>query len=210
MAIDYRIRFSTPRIDFTTDVGTEGQDIDSYPAPNSQARYDHMRMVILGLLTQQASELPPTQYRYGTTWFNLKGEYVNIFRNNNWTSLSNAIKLADTSDPADPFTLQDWYDEISDNLQSVGSEIFFHGNVTSTNASLIPIPTSLQAFLQIGSRPFVFVNGSLINPATTPLQPGPSPTAVLVPSGSLPQGSTFTVSIRLISDSKFNQAPVTI
>lgn len=210
MTIDHRIRFDASLIDFANDVGLSGQAHDNYPAPNQQARYDWMRMFLIGLLSCQSSTDPPAQYREGTPWFDLKDETLKIRRNGAWVSVAEAIKLADTDAPNDPFTLQDWYNEVQSAIRSLRSELFFQGTVTSINATLIPIPTSLQGFIQSNSRPFVYVDGVLINPTTTSLQPGPNPTAINVPSGSLPQGSEFVVVIKFMPDSRFNISTVTV
>ena len=65
-------------IDFVADVGIASQDHDNYPPPQGQARFDHMRMAIIALLSQQASFSEPTQYRDGTPWFDLTDQTWNI------------------------------------------------------------------------------------------------------------------------------------
>ena len=207
---DNRIRYQAPLIDFTNDVGVTGQDHDSYPSANQQARYDWFRITIIGLLSCQSSNDPPTQFREGTPWFDLKDLTLKIRRNGAWVGASSVIKLADTSTPNDPLTLQDWFDLVSDDLASVRSEVLFHGKVQSANATLIPIPSNLINELLPTSRPFVYVNGVLVNPATTSLEPGPNPTAVGVPSGSLPVGSEFVVIIKSIPNNNFNSTPVIV
>lgn len=207
-APDYRIRFTPTLIDFNVDVGTESQDIDNFPAANQQARYDWMRIVCLGLLSQQASSSEPTQYRNGTPWFDLTDETLNIRRNGAWSTISNAIKLSNTDDPSDPYTLQDWYDEINGEVQAVKSELFFHGTIVSSGVSLIPIPASLQSKIQLESRPFVYVDGVLLNPTLTSLQPGG--TAVIIPLGSVSSGQTFAITIKSIPDNKFVVSPVVV
>jgi hypothetical protein len=209
-APDYRIRFSPTLTDFATDVGTEGQDIDNFPAANQQARYDWMRIVVLGLLCQQASESAPTQYRSGTPWFDLNDETLKIRRAGAWLGASESIKLANTEDPADPYTLQDWFNEVNDDVQALRTEAFFYGNIVTNNIVLLPIPESLHGILQQESRPFVYVNGTLLNPATTPLQPGALPTSIAIPLGSVVPGDNFSVTIKSIPDNKFVVTPVVI
>ena len=46
---DNRLRFSSTKIDFANDVGIASQDHDNYPPPQGQARFDHMRMVVIAL-----------------------------------------------------------------------------------------------------------------------------------------------------------------
>jgi len=208
--IDHRIRFDAPLINFATSVGLSGQAHDDYPGPGQQARYDWMRIYLIGLLANQSGNTAPSQFREGTLWFDLADETMKVRRIGAWVSLSQGIKLADTDNPAEPYTLQDWYDDVNEDVQSLRNEIVFHGLVQSINAGLIPIPTSLQPLLQTNSRPFVWVNGSLVNPATTTLEPGANPTAVRVPNGIMTQGSEVVVVIKFIPDSRFNISPVTI
>lgn len=210
MTIDNRIRFPATRIDFANDVGVTGQSHDSYPAPGAQARFDWMRMFLVGLLSNQSSSSLPTQYRLGTIWFNLTDETLKLRRSGGWESIAAGIKLDDASTSAVPYTLQDWYDDIHETVHSLRSELFFHGIVQSANAVLIPIPTHLQPMVQYGSRPFVWVNGMLINPAKVSLEPGANPTAIRMPSGVMPQGAEIVVAIKFIADSQFNTPQVTI
>jgi hypothetical protein len=210
MTVDHRIRFSPTPIDFANDVGITGQDHDTYPAPGQQARYDWMRMFLIGLLSCQSSDNPPNQYREGTPWFDLTDVTLKIRRNGAWVSVSQVIKLADTTTPNDPLTLQDWFNAVNEDIESLRSEIFFYGTIQSFNATLIPIPTNLLDELTPTSRPFVYIDGVLINPASTSLEPGPNPTAVGVPSGGLTQGSEFMVVIKSIPNDNFNTLPVTV
>ena len=95
---DQRIRLPGAKINFSTDVGTTGQDHDTFPAPG-QARYDHMRMYLLGLLSNQASYSEPTQYREGSFWFDLNTLTFKIYVNDSWSSLSETILLGFTPLP---------------------------------------------------------------------------------------------------------------
>jgi hypothetical protein len=135
---------------------------------------------------------------------------LKIRRNGAWVSVSQVIKLADTTTPNDPLTLQDWFNAVNEDIESLRSEIFFYGTIQSFNATLIPIPTNLLDELTPTSRPFVYIDGVLINPASTSLEPGPNPTAVGVPSGGLTQGSEFMVVIKSIPNDNFNTLPVTV
>ena len=56
---DNRLQFPPTLIDFVNVVGETGQAHDNFPEPG-QARYDWMRMAIIGLLSLQSSALPPT------------------------------------------------------------------------------------------------------------------------------------------------------
>ena len=208
--IDNRIRFDPPPIDFVNNVGVTGQSHDQYPSPGQQARFDWMRMFLIGLLSCQSSDDPPIQYSEGTPWFDLTDLTLKIRRDGSWVSLSEVIKLTDTATANDPLTLQDWYNAINEDVGSLRSEIFFQGTVQTANATLIPIPPDLTDELLPTSRPFVYVDGVLINPALTSLEPGPNPTAVGLPSGLLPQGSSIFVTIKSIPDDNFYVQSVTV
>src|SRR4051812_5941874 len=101
---DNRIRFSPTKIDFTAEVGVTGQDHDSYPSAGSQARFDWMRMVIIGLLSNQSSFTEPSEKREGTLWFDLNNQELKIWDGSNWESIAKYIIVGDpaTADSAPP------------------------------------------------------------------------------------------------------------
>lgn len=101
---DHRIRLPGPRIDFQNDVGLTGQTHDDFPAPG-QARFDHMRMYLIGLLSCQSGQHPPTQYRDGTLWFDQSGEIgvLRIRDREAWRSIAEVVEVA----PG--ISLSDWY-----------------------------------------------------------------------------------------------------
>src|SRR5574341_388463 len=113
---DGRIRLPGPKIDFDAEVGTTGKAHDTFPQPG-QARFDHMRSFLIGLLSNQASYNEPVEHRLGTLWYDLNtGAYK--FRTdvgplldvdgNNWASLASGIEL----EPG--LTLNDWFEQIRD------------------------------------------------------------------------------------------------
>jgi hypothetical protein len=122
---DYRIKFPAPTIDFTDDVGTTGQDHDNYPSPGTQARYDWMRLMLIGLLTHQASYEEPTQYRDGTVWYDLETLELKIWQSGDggssgaWTKLSDVIMvgLAGTT----PVSLTNFYEQFQVLVQRVNA-----------------------------------------------------------------------------------------
>jgi hypothetical protein len=111
---DNRIRLSAPLIDFVNDVGETGKSHDSFPDAG-QARYDHLRSYLIGLLSNQASYTEPTEFRLGSLWFDINSNSLKI-RNNSgaiinyagtsWDSLADAI-LLDAG-----LTLTQWYQQI--------------------------------------------------------------------------------------------------
>lgn len=110
---DNRLRFPAPTIDFDTEVGTTGQDHDNYPSPNTQARYDWMRMCLLALLSHQASYQAPTQYRDGTVWYDLNTLEFKVWSggttDGSWVPLAAAINVA--LDGTAPIFLSDFYQD---------------------------------------------------------------------------------------------------
>lgn len=92
---DQRIRLSAPTIDFDTQVGVTGQEHDNYPAPRTQARFDHMRLYLIGLLCQQASYDPPVEYREGTPWFDLNTMSLKIRKAEAWRPYADALEVED-------------------------------------------------------------------------------------------------------------------
>jgi len=195
---DNRVRLPAAKIDFSTDVGLASQDHDSYPPPQGQARFDHMRMFLIGLLAQQSSYQEPTQYRDGTPWFDLNTLQIKIRKGSEWVPYADAIALEEDED-GNITTLADWFAAVSSSLGSLAPEIVFSGTVSADDQTSITIPTSLRTFLYSDSRPFVYKNGLLIDPRNTRLDPGSNPTAVDFTGGEqLDTDDTFTVMIRRI------------
>ena len=138
-------------------MGTTGQDHDNFPAAG-QARFDHMRMFLIGLLSNQASYDEPVQFRDGTVWFDLNTNTLKINIGGSWKPVSDAIDLDSTSDTV---TLSSWYETVNSVVQGFIPEVTFGGSATSTT-NLIPIPSSLN--ISNLNRCFVWVNGLLLDP----------------------------------------------
>jgi hypothetical protein len=205
---DNRIHFPAAKIDFSTDVGVTSQDHDSYPPPQGQARFDHMRMFLIGLLAQQASYDEPTQYRDGTPWFDLNDSSVKIRSGSEWKHLSDAISVQQASGVS-TLSLTDFVTQVLAAIPNITPEVVFSGVCTNDNVTSIPIPESLRSGLGTESRPFVFVNGALIDPRNTRLEPGANPSTVVLVSDNLDTGDLFTVNIRYIPDATFYSQSVT-
>lgn len=103
---DYRIRFPAPLIDFATDVGLTGQAHDNYPEAGAQARFDHLRLYLIGLLSNQASSATPSEFSDGTIWFDLSENYYKTYNDNKWRDIADNIVLRNG---ADTISLSDWY-----------------------------------------------------------------------------------------------------
>lgn len=195
---DYRIRFDAPRIDFDSNVGNMGQDVDNYPAPNSQARFDHFRMVILGLLSNQASANEPSQYREGSLWYDLKDETLKIRKGEEWASITESIKLDNSGTNSDPNTLAKWFESTRDVIESIKNEMFYNGVIRSQGVNSIPIPNQLRSQINTSSRPFVYIDGLLLSPISTTINSYNNPTSINILSQNLEVNSRFTVLIKNI------------
>lgn len=206
---DNRLRFPATRIDFSADVGDTGQDHDDYPQPQSQARYDHMRMFLIALLSQQSSYEAPTQFREGTPWFDLNTLSLKIRRNGEWVLFSEAIPLTEPDTNGDIITLASWYASVRDTLVSLAPEVVFSGTCTTDSITGINIPSSLQSALATDSRVFLHINGSLVDPHNCTLI-GTPPTSIRLSGVALNSGDTFIVSIRRISDATYATSTIVI
>ena len=90
---DNRLRLPAPEIDFVNDVGITGQEHDTYPTADTQARYDWMRMYLQALLAHQSSHLQPINFRTGTTWFDLVIEAYRYWNGTDFAPLAKGIKV---------------------------------------------------------------------------------------------------------------------
>lgn len=199
---DNRLRFPSGRIDFTNDVGIVSQDHDNYPPPQGQARYDHMRMVIIGLLSQQASFDEPTEYRNGTPWFDLNSNILKIRNNDSWTNYSDIIPLGDAG-----LTLSEWFDITNAALSSLSQEVVFNGVSTISGATSIAIPSALQTFIFSDTRCFFYLNGLMIDPRNCTIIGG---TTIQLSNISLSINDEFTVMLRRVPDDSFYAATVSV
>lgn len=194
--MDNRIRFSSALIDFVNDVGITGQEHDNYPAPNSQARYDHIRMFLIGLLSSQSSENEPTQYRDGTVWFDLNTNILKINVSDEWIDISNVLDLGG-------LTLQQWYDQVNQTISSATPEIVFNVNINANGITQLNIPTSLVDKVATESRCFVYQNGILLDPRNTIIVGAPPPPRISILNTTLSVGDKLTVVIKRIPSEYF-------
>ena len=202
------IRYPAPLIDFVADVGETGQDHDSYPAAGGQARYDWMRMTVIGLLAQQSSYTEPTQFREGTPWFDLNTSTLKIRSGDAWVPYADAIALTEPDTNGEVVTLQNWYDSVQAILTSLGTPVVFTGRCTADNTTTITIPEALRSVLGAESRVFLYINGSLVSPLACSLIGTPS-SSVRLSGLSLSAGDTFVVDIRQIPESTFHPTGIT-
>ena len=191
---DYRIRFPAPLIDFAVDVGLTGQAHDNYPEAGAQARFDHLRLYLIGLLSNQASSITPTEYSEGTIWFDLSENYFKTFNDNKWRDIADNIVLRNGTDAV---SLSDWYqNQASIILNSLAPEVVFGGRCSTSGLTRIPVPADLSKYIKSDSRVFLTVNGMAIDSREVRfIQVGIQKIIDISPS-EFDAGDVFFVSIR--------------
>jgi hypothetical protein len=164
---DHRIRFPSGPLDFEEHVGLTGQPHDNFPAPG-QARYDWMRMTLIGLLSNQSSFDEPINYRLGTIWCKLgftdEGclcQRYHYYDGTEFAPLSQAIEVVGK-------TLSEWAEHVNESIERVTVTSTFSGSVEAHEVSDISIPMDarLSASEDV-NRPIMFRNGLLIDPRLT-------------------------------------------
>jgi len=193
------IRFGSTRINFQDHVGLTGQEHDEYPSPNQPLRFDHIRMYLIGLLSNQSSVSEPTQYRDGTLWYDLSTNTLKVRKNDTWVKLSEAIQF-DTEQ-----TLSEWVGYVNNIIENYKQDIVFGGSA-SNNTNIITIPESLRGNITNISRAFVYVDGILQDPRQIVII-GDN-TIRLV--DTISSGSKYLVNIKQINSNAFYTSDVVI
>lgn len=205
---DNRLRFPSTLIDFVQDVGIANQDHDNYPPPQGQARYDHMRMAIIALLSQQASYDEPTQFRVGSPWFDLNSMTLKIRTNDGWVNYSSVIPLGEPDSDGSYITLEEWYNKIDAAFSSLAQDAIFNGIATADGIIDVTIPDDLRQFVYLDTRCLFYVNGLLIDPRNCSLI-GNSTIRLLHPQ-SLNKDDQFTVILKRIPINSFYMPTVSV
>lgn len=187
--MDNRFQFpESSEIDFINDVGLTGQDHDNYAEPGTLSRFDWMRMIILGLLANQASREKPTQYRPGTLHYNLEAFFYECVKDGNFESLSKCIEIMNLS-------LYDWSQIIEAKRERFQPSGVFSG-IARSKASTISIPINLQSIAKSPNRPYLFKNGKITDPALAQFNSGCPVAVELSGNATLQTDDVFTVFIR--------------
>lgn len=197
---DNRINLQVNKIDFNL-VGMTGQDHDNYPPEGGQARFDHMRIFLIGLLSNQSSINEPSEKRDGTLWFDMNTRTIKIYSDNQWKMLSEAIAISEQND--DVITLSQWYQIVNDTIQSSAPPIVFNGVCTLDSITQIFIPLSLKSHLYHDSRAFVYINGILVDPRNAIISPSNNPSYIQLSGSTINKDDNFTVEIKRIPPSTF-------
>lgn len=200
---DNRVRFPAARLNFSTAVGTTGQDHDNYPAPDQQPRYDWLRMYLIGLLSSQSSHHEPGQHRDGTLWFDLNTLTLKIFSDSTWRSVADVIGIVEGDSPSTTTSLAQWYAAIQAQLTSTAPEATFSGYCTENNTTIINVPDSIKDNIDADrSRPIVYKNGLLLDPRDCEFFT--SATIKLKNGTTLDKDDEFTVMVKNITPTLFH------
>jgi len=160
---DYRIRFPSSKIDFDEDVhggSPDGQDINDYPSIG-QARYDYMRMVVIGLLANQSSYEEPFNYKIGTIWHNLNDEFLKYFDGEEFDDIASAIKIGE-------YDLKEWSEIVQNTVGKVSETGSFSGVSNNSGVTEIDIPENMLVAASFdNNHPVLYKNGLLIDPRLT-------------------------------------------
>lgn len=187
--MDNRFKFpESSEIDFVHDVGLTGQDHDNYAEPGTLPRFDWIKIIILGLLANQASGEKPTQYRPGTLYYNLNTFLYECAKDGDFESLAKCIKIANLD-------LHDWSQDIETKRQRFYPSGTFSG-VAHHKSNVINIPRSLQDISKSPNQPYLFKNGKITNPSFAQFNSGCPVAIELSGSAVLQADDTFTVFIR--------------
>jgi hypothetical protein len=177
-------------IDFDEDVhggSPDGQDINNYPEPG-QARYDWMRMVIIGLLANQSSFEEPLNFKIGTIWHSLNDNFFKYFDGTNFEEMAKAIRIGES-------TLEEWSEYVQQTAGKLTDHYSFGGTSNSVNTE-IDVPTEAKPAAEFdNNHPLLYINGLLIDPRNTSFNI--DRTKILLSGGvQLNAGDDFIVTIQ--------------
>lgn len=165
--MDNRLQYPSATVDFST-VGLSGQDHDDYPVPNTSPRFDWMRMYLMGLMSNQSSHTPPSEYREGTIWYNSLIEQYNYQTSSGFKPISEAIYINENGGQ----NLSDFVNHIS-TRSSVNNRLgVFAGKADNSNYDFalnrVLLPPGISEIINYpdsGSIPFgavVYKNGKIL------------------------------------------------
>lgn len=194
---DYRIRFPSNKINFPEEVyggSDDGQEINEFPQPG-QARYDFMRLAIIGLLANQSSTEEPINYKLGTLWYNLNDEFLKFYDGENFDEIAKAIRIGDMS-------LHDWSELVQDTVGRITEPATFSGISNANHVVEINVPEdALQAASYENNHPILYINGLLIDLRLTSFNTERNKVLLLnndVGSVELMRNDKYTVSIERV------------
>ena len=177
------IRLPEQPVNFA-DVGLVGKTHDLYAQPGSVARYDWMRSIILGLISNQASSDKPEEIRNGTIHYNFD-EFK--FANAN-SSISKYIKVVDTN-------LYDWITNLGNKISKFTRKAMFSGE-SYINSEFISIPEKLRISINPNNRIYMYKNGLFVNPSLLSFNDGCPVCIILREEAKLNPGDKFTIVIK--------------
>lgn len=172
MGDDNRIRLDQTPVDFSV---TESGGLSGYPSPNTQSRYDQMRSVLIGLISNQSGKEEPFEKRTGTLWYKKTDdgtkEFVKIQSAGAWTSLADHIGVTVGSED---ISLTELLTTVLLQLQYVAPRVIWSGSFTyDNNNHQVPIPDAYQGYAAMANmKAMVWVDGLLVDPRACPIIPG--------------------------------------
>lgn len=201
---DNRIRLDETPVDFTVSDYVD-QLHSKYPSPNTQARYDYMRTYLIGLLSNQSSDEEPFEKRIGTLWLNKKLMQLLLYDGEKFDAFAKFISVE--TEENEVISLQSLIDDIRGLLSFVGPAVVWSGIFTEDEVNEIPIPEEYRIYSEIvGMQAFVWINGLLIDPRSTTIDPQNNTKIDLIGVNPEPR-QRFTVKLEKITSIKEETVP---
>lgn len=200
--LDNRIRLDPPVVVDFTKPGLTGQKHDLYPAPNTQARYDLMRIYLMGLLANQSSnenvDGEPFEKRTGTLWYKKVAGLLELFDGTDFSDLSKHIGITINEEKR---TIESVISDILLSLQYSAPRVIWCGRFIIGSNNNIPIPEAYHGYAVVAKmRPIVYVDGLLIDPRDTVIQAG-SPAYIKMNDNFNPRpNQKYTVILEHVTD----------
>lgn len=155
--VNNQIRFPVNEIDFRNDVGITDQSHDLYPDDGQFTRYDWMRIIILGLLSNQSGFNQPINFRPGSLWYDMY-EFMS-HNGNDFESIINHVKVGDNS--------LSHFANLTNNAMNINKPSVIFSGLANIDTNLIRIPPKIHHIISDGVHPFLYKNGKLIDPNLT-------------------------------------------
>jgi hypothetical protein len=197
---DNRINLSSP--DFgPSGTGSTGQLHDEYPKGNTQARYDFMRSMLIGLLANQSSadESEPIEKRTGTLWYKKTSKFLDVFNGSNFVSLADHIRIS-TGETTEE-TLQSVLTSILSSLAYTSPRVVWSGIIINSYDQFLPVPEKFQGYAKLPNmRPFLYVDGLLVDPRDTTIDDSSSVSYIKIINYQVRPNQKYTVILQQVAE----------
>ena len=217
MGNDNRIRLDLTPVPFPPAVGAPQEQTgclsDSFPTPNSQARYDQIRSFLLGLLSNQSSPDEPYEKRTGTLWYQRStttnaNEFINVHRGpesdgtgGTWDSLADHIAITNGDTIT---TLAEAMATVFATLQYSAPRVIWSGQIAIGNSSnTILIPPDFNGYAAMPNmQALVYINGLLLDPRICVIIPGEAAYIQITDAFILQPNQKFSVILEYVTQLK--------